>query len=120
MNKIRYLTIIFILFCGQTLFAQRAPAWGGGADQTDYSFGFTFQYMSSYFKIDKKPIWQQPYFDQDLNKYTTDRADQTSAQIHRPGLRLVSFFATVSTEHLEARTTPGLVFADRTVDYTLC
>ncbi|MDB5152481.1 MAG: putative protein-translocating porin PorT, partial [Mucilaginibacter sp.] len=41
MNKIRYLTIIFILFCSRSLFAQSAPAWGGGADQNDISFGFT-------------------------------------------------------------------------------
>ena len=53
MNKIVYLTIVFILFCSKALFAQ-APAWGGGADQNDISFGFTFQYVSSYFKIDKK------------------------------------------------------------------
>lgn len=117
MNKIRYLTIIFILFCGQTLFAQRAPAWGGGADQADYSFGFTFQFISSYFKIDKKPSWQQPYFDKDLNKYTTTALTNIGSN-SSPGFAVSFLFRYRIDEHLEARTTPGLVFADRTVDYT--
>jgi hypothetical protein len=117
MNKTRYLTIIFILFCGQTLFAQRAPAWGGGADQNDYSFGFTFQYVSSYFKIDKKTNWQDPYFDQDLNRYATTAVTNIGSNT-TPGFAVSFLFRYRISEHLEARTTPGLVFADRTINYS--
>jgi len=116
MNKTRYLTIIFILFCGQTLFAQRAPAWGGNADLEDYSFGFTFQYISSYFKIDKKSSWRDPYFDRDLNRYTTQPLYAIGSNASQ-GFAVSFLFRYRINEHLEARTTPGLVFADRSVYY---
>jgi hypothetical protein len=116
MNKTRYLTIILILFCGQTLFAQRAPAWGGNADLEDYSFGFTFQYINSYFKIDKKPSWRDPYYDQDLKRYTTQPLYAIGSN-SLPGFAVSFLFRYRIDEHLEARTTPGLVFADRSVYY---
>lgn len=117
MNKTRYLTIIFILFCGQTLFAQqRAPAWGGNADLEDYSFGFTFQYINSYFKIDKNPNWRDPFFDKDLNRYTTQPLYVMGSN-GSPGFAVSFLFRYRINEHLEARTTPGLVFADRSVYY---
>ena len=63
MNKTRYLIIILLLFCGNCLFAQSVPAWGGGADLKDLSFGFSFSSVNSYYKIDKKPNWRNPYLD---------------------------------------------------------
>ena len=117
MNKTRYLTTIFILFCSGSLFAQSAPAWGGGADQNDISFGFTFQYVNSYFKIDKKPDWQKPFFDPDVNRNVT--TPLTGIGSNGSNGFAVSFLLRYRiSEHLEARTTPGLVFADRAVDYT--
>lgn len=116
MNKIRCLAIIFMLVCSKSLFAQ-APAWGGGADQNDVSFGFTFQYVNSYFKIDKKPGWRKPYFDTQENKYITDSLSSIGSK-GSPGFA-VGFIARYRiTDHLEVRTTPGLVFADRTISYT--
>jgi hypothetical protein len=115
MNKIRYLIIILILICSKSLFAQ-APAWGGGADQQDISFGFTFQYVNSYFKIDKKPDWRKPYFDPEVNRNITDSLNSISSK-GSPGFA-VGFIARYRiTEHLEVRTTPSLVFADRTLSY---
>lgn len=56
MIKTRYLLVLICLFCSEAVFAQSSPpAWGGGADQEDFSFGFSFQYVNSYYKIDKKP-----------------------------------------------------------------
>ena len=117
MNKIRYLTIIFILFCCQTLFAQSAPAWGGGADQNDISFGFTFQYVNSYFKINKTPDWQKPFFDPDANRIITPPLTGIGSN-NSSGFAVSFLLRYRISEHLEARTTPGLVFADRAVDYT--
>jgi Outer membrane protein beta-barrel domain len=115
MNKIRYLIIIFIFFCGKSLFAQ-APAWGGGADQQDLSFGFTFQYINSDFKIDKKADWRKPYFDPGVNRNITDSLNSISSK-GSPGFG-VGFIARYRiTEHLEVRTTPSLIFADRTLSY---
>jgi hypothetical protein len=116
MNKIRYLTIILIVFCGNSLFAQSAPAWGGGADQNDISFGFTFQYVSSYFKINKKPDWQKPYFDPDVNQTITPPLTGIGSK-NSSGFAVSFLLRYRISEHLEARTTPGLVFADRGVNY---
>ena len=116
MIKARYLTLIFILFCCKSAFAQ-APAWGGGADQQDISFGFTFSYVNNYFKITKKPDWRKPYFDPGTNKYITDSLNSIGSK-GSPGFA-VGFIARYRiTEHLEVRTTPGLVFADRNITYT--
>ena len=116
MNKTRYLIIIFLVFCGKSLFAQSAPAWGGNADQNDFSFGFTFQYVNSYFKIDKKPDWQKPYFDRDVNAIITDPLQNIGSK-NSPGFAVSFMMRYRLTENLEVRTTPGLVFADRTVNY---
>ncbi|MGZ3750248.1 MAG: type IX secretion/gliding motility protein PorT/SprT [Mucilaginibacter sp.] len=116
MNKIRYLIIILILFCSKALFAQ-APAWGGGADQNDISYGFTFQYVNSYLKIDKKPDWRTPYFDPGVNHIITSGLNSIGSA-GSPGFAVSFLFRYRISEHLETRTTPGLVFADRTVNYT--
>jgi hypothetical protein len=58
MIKTRYLLIVSLVFCSNCMFAQSVPSWGGGADQKDISFGFSFSYVSSYFKIDKKADWR--------------------------------------------------------------
>lgn len=51
-----YLAIVALLLCSNLLLAQgNPPAWGGGADQHDLSFGFSFAYVDSYYKILKKP-----------------------------------------------------------------
>ncbi len=116
MNKISYLIIILLIFCSKSLFAQ-APAWGGNADQNDVSFGFTFQYVNSYLKIDKKPNWRQPFFDPGVGHLITDYVNSIYSN-NSPGFA-VGFIARYRLdEHLEVRTTPGLVFADRDLSYT--
>jgi len=116
MDKTRYLLLLPLLFFGKSLFAQ-APAWGGGADQQDYSFGFTFQYVNNYFKIDKKPNWRDPYFDPVENKNITDAVNSISSK-STPGFAVGFLYRYNVTDFLEARTTPSLIFADRAVSYT--
>lgn len=116
MHKTRYLIIIFMLCLGKSVFAQ-APAWGGGSDQAYYSFGFTFQYVNNYYKIDKKPDWRKPFFDPATNKNITAPLNSISSP-GSPGFA-VGFLARYSlTDHLEIRTTPSLIFADRSLSYT--
>ncbi|MFB9845263.1 type IX secretion/gliding motility protein PorT/SprT [Mucilaginibacter ginsenosidivorans] len=112
----RYLLLVIVLLFGKIAFAQ-VPAWGGNADLQDYSFGFTFQYVNSYFKIDKRPDWRKPYFDPGVNRNITDSVNSISSP-GAPGFA-VGFLARYSlTDFLEIRTTPSLVFADRTLNYT--
>lgn len=116
MNKTRYLLLILMLFFGKNIFAQ-APAWASGADQVDYSFGFTFQYVNSYFKIDKKPNWRNPYYDPGVGHTITDSVNSISSP-GSPGFA-VGFLARYNlTDFLEVRGNPSLVFADRTLSYT--
>src|SRR3569833_1132631 len=116
MIKTKYLLIVIMLLFGKIAFAQ-VPAWGGNADLQDYSFGFTFQYVNSYFKIDKRPDWRKPYFDPGVNRNITDSVNSISSP-GSPGFA-VGFLARYSlTDFLEVRTTPSLVFADRTLKYT--
>ncbi|MCC8423901.1 outer membrane beta-barrel protein [Mucilaginibacter sp. UR6-11] len=116
MIKLRYLLLILSFFCGDSLFAQSVPKWGGAADQKDISFGFSFSYVDSYFKIDKNANWRDPFIDKDGVK-VTDPLNTISS----PGSQgfAVGFLARfMLTEHLEARVTPSLVFADRSLTYT--
>src|ERR1700691_6025187 len=116
MNKTKYLLLLGLLFFGKSIFAQ-APAWGGGADQQDYSFGFTFQYVNNYFKIQKKINWRDPYFDPVAGEYITSAVNSIGSP-GTPGFA-VGFLARYDlTNFLEVRSTPSLVFADRTISYT--
>jgi hypothetical protein len=116
MSKTWYLTIILFLLCSNLLLAQ-APAWGGGADQNDMSFGFSFSYVSSYFKIVKKPGWRTPFFDQGTNRYITDSLSSISSST-LPGFAVGFITRYRITDHLEVRATPSLIFADRSLTYT--
>jgi hypothetical protein len=116
MIKTRYLIIVVLLFCGNALHAQFVPAWGGGADEKDFSAGFTFSYVSSYFKIDKKPNWRAPYFDNTHSQVTDSARSISSADA--PGFAVGFLGRYRLTEHLEVRANPGLIFADRSLSYT--
>jgi hypothetical protein len=62
MIKLRYLLIAVYFCCAiACLRRQVVPAWGGGADERDLSFGFSFQYVSTYFKIDKEARLAFPF-----------------------------------------------------------
>lgn len=115
MIKHRYLLIVILLFCCSNLYAQ-VPKWGGGADQTEWSFGFSFTYVNSYYKIDKMPDWRKPYFDKE-NIKVTDSVNSIGSPSSQ-GFAVGFLYRYRITDHLEVRTTPSLVFADRMVNYT--
>jgi hypothetical protein len=111
----RYLVLIILLVWCYGLKAQSVPVWGGGADQKDFSAGFSFSYVSSYYKIDRKPEWRQPYFDASGVKVTDELTNISSE--NAPGFA-VGFLGRYSlNDCLEVRFMPGLVFADRAVTY---
>jgi hypothetical protein len=118
MSKNKYLLIVLLLFCSNLLQAQTlAPAWASGADQRDQSFGFYFSYVSSSYKITKTPNWRTPYFDAGSNKTITDSLNTISSK-PLPGFAIGLISRYRITENLEVRTTPSLVFADRSLSYT--
>jgi hypothetical protein len=119
MIKKRYLTIILLLLCSK-LFAQEAPspfAWGGGADQQDLSFGFSFSYVSDYYKILKNPNWRNPFIDKTNNNQPVTSDLNTLSSPNSPGFAVGFLTRYRITEHVEARFTPSLIFADRQLSY---
>lgn len=115
MIKKLYPLVCFLLLCGTGVSAQVA-AWGGGADYTDYGFGFHFSYIGSSFTILQKSDWRTPYFDTGAGKNITDSLNSIKSATS-PGFG-VGFLARLRiTDNLEVRTTPSLAFADRTITY---
>jgi hypothetical protein len=119
MSLKRYLIVFILILCSSSkLFAQdRVPAWGGGADLQDFSFGFSFAYVSSDFKIVKQPDWRVPFFDPAVNQVITPALNSISSK-SLSGFSVGFLTRYRLTEHLEARVTPSLVFADRNLTYT--
>ena len=114
----RYLITLLLMGCSNALFAQQfVPAWGGGADQNDLSFGFSFSYVSSDFKIIKKPDWREPFLDADNNNMPVTDALNSISSKALPGFAVGFLTRYRLTDHLEVRTTPSLVFSDRSVSY---
>jgi hypothetical protein len=110
-----YPLVCFLLLCGTKVSAQVA-AWGGGADYTDYGFGFHFSYISSNYAIVKAQDWRTPYFYTGAGKNITDSLTSVSSTTSQ-GFG-VGFLARLRlTDNLEVRTTPSLAFADRTISY---
>jgi hypothetical protein len=118
MIKFRLLLIAVLLFLGNVLFAQDqvVHAWASGADQNDLSFGFTFQYVSTDFKIDKKPDWRSPFYDPATGLKATDSLNSISSKSSQ-GFAIGFITRYRLTDHVEARLTPMLVFADRLLEY---
>ena len=117
MIKNRYFIILFLMSCCNFAFAQQfVPAWGGGADQTDLSFGFSFSYVNNYYKIVKTPGWRAPFFDAENNMYVTDSLNSISSK-SKPGFAVGFLTRYRLTDHLEVRATPSLVFSDKGLSY---
>jgi hypothetical protein len=115
----RYLiTLLILIGSGNLLFAQQfVPAWGGGADETDLSFGFSFSYVNSDFKIVKQPDWRTPFVDPETGLNVTKPLTGISSH-GTPGFGVGFITRYRLTDHLEVRTTPSLIFSDRTLTYT--
>jgi hypothetical protein len=92
--------------------------WGGGVDNENVHFGFGFQFLNTEFKVYKAPNWQIPFPDPDNGgaPLTSPLVSISSPMSSGFGL---GFIADVRLgNHLNLRTTPALVFADRYIDYS--
>lgn len=117
MSKKVYVLIFTILFLGKMAFAQHPPAWAGGADQNDLSFGFSFSYVSNYYKILKNADWRTPYPDKNNgNRPVTSNLNSITSP-NTPGFAIGFLSRYRITDHLEVRVTPSLIFADRDLHY---
>ncbi len=105
-----------ICLCSFTnLFGQQS--WGGGIDNETLHFGFTFQYVASEYKIRKTANWKGPFTDPYDGTPMIDSQLKSLSSPVSPGFGLgfVSDFRLGNNANV--RFTPGLVFADRLLNY---
>ncbi|PYF72532.1 type IX secretion/gliding motility protein PorT/SprT [Pedobacter nutrimenti] len=107
-----------------SLCTAKAQNWGGGVDDSNIHFGFTFQYLSSDFKVFKKPDWQAPFYETDKtdpNHITTTQITSGLKSImakSSPGFGIGFVVNSRISDHVDVRLTPSLVFNDRLLQYT--
>lgn len=106
---------IFLFFSlGQT---QAQKAWGGGVDNEQLHFGFTFQYISSEFKTLKVSNWRGPFPDLQRGNDLLPSPMVSISSVPTPGFGLGFVTDYRLGENLNLRFTPGLVFPDRVMKY---
>jgi hypothetical protein len=95
-----------------------AQNWGGGVDDDNLHFGFTFQYISSEFKFLKKSDWQEPFqsIDEEGALFTGKRLRSLSSK-PSPGFGIGFVVNQRLGENADVRLTPTLVFNDRLAYY---
>jgi len=91
-----------------------AQNWGGGVDDEPLHFGFTFQYISSEFKILKKANWQNPYSDAEDSGSSSLRSISSTPSA---GFGIGFVVNKRLGENADLRFTPVLVFNDRSLTY---
>lgn len=116
MIKTLYVFVFFLFVTGFARAQRIIPAWAGGADLHDLSFGFLFQYVNSDYKIVKDPNWRQPFLDPETNVPVSGTLKAVGAK-GSPGFGVGFITRYTFTDHIELRTTPMLVFADRQIQY---
>ncbi|SHF83360.1 type IX secretion/gliding motility protein PorT/SprT [Pedobacter caeni] len=109
------LLISFVcLFAVTTVKAQN---WGGGIDDNNLHFGFTFQYVSAEYKILKKADWREV----DVNGWqlNTDFLGKLNYISSKPSSGFgIGFVVNQKVQdNVDLRLTPTLVFSDRTLTY---
>ena len=111
----------FILFCLLSFFSFNSSIaqsnWGGGVDDEQLHFGFKFQYISSEYKIQKVENWKGPFIDpfNGLPMINGQLRSLSSPVTPGFGLGFVSDYRL--SNNANVRFTPGMVFADVTVNY---
>jgi hypothetical protein len=105
------------LLCGLLLsvFSVKGQNWGGGIDDNDLHFGFTFQYVSSEYKVLKNANWRTPFKDEAGNDISGPLKAIYSKSSPGFGIGFVVNYRLA--EHSDLRFTPSLVFSDRLLYY---
>lgn len=116
--------LLILLFVSVKLCSFAQGNWGGGVDEELIHFGFTFQYVSSEYKIFKKPDWQKPILKTEVSdpNYVPTPDDYTQplygiASPSSPGFGIGFVTNLRLGDNLDLRLTPALVFTDRLLDY---
>lgn len=108
---------LLIAFFSFVFLSSKAQNWGGGIDQEDFNWGFTFQYIASEYKLTRAANWREVFLDyENNNKPITDPLNSISSPLST-GFGVGFVFNKKINKNLDLRTTPTLVFDDRLVNY---
>lgn len=108
--------LVGVLFMACPVDAQeRYQRWGGGVDDENIHFGFSFHYIHADYKIVLKPDWQTPYSDASNSISADSLYGVKSPFSHGVGLGLLADVKL--TENANLRFTPTLAFSNKTVNY---
>ncbi|WP_316841644.1 outer membrane beta-barrel protein [Pedobacter gandavensis] len=94
-----------------------AQNWGGGIDDSNLHFGFTFQYISSEYKVLKKLNWKESPSDFSDLPSEIPRGLSSIAAKPSPGFGIGFVVNQKLLENVDLRLTPVLVFNDRVLTY---
>ena len=108
---------LYLLFlCFLTVHTVKAQNWGGGVDDDPLHFGFTFQYVSSEYKILKKASWPEPFIDPDSGTPVSGPLRSVSSK-SSPGFGIGFVVNQRISGNADVRFTPMLIFNDRLAYY---
>ena len=108
---------VILFLCLFALFGSvNGQNWGGGVDDDNLHYGFTFQYVSSEFKILKKSDWREPVVDPADPSQTTGYLNSIFSK-PSAGFGIGFVGNKRLTENADLRFTPTLVFSDRILVY---
>jgi hypothetical protein len=105
--------LILLVALSVSVLSARAQNWGGGIDDNDLHFGFTFQYLSSEYKVLKNADWQSAF----TNTQTPSAKLNAIYSKSNPGYGIGFVVNRRLAEHADLRFTPSIVFSDRLLYY---
>ncbi len=112
MIKTKTFVCLILLFFSIKSFSQ--GNYGGGVDDENLHFGFSFQYIGAEFKIQKTENWRAPFYEDGVK--VTDSLMSIRSGIN-PGFGIGFVSDLFITPNLNLRFTPSLSFSDRVMDY---
>jgi hypothetical protein len=106
---------LLVLIISSTITA-KSQNWGGGVDEEKIHFGFTFQYISSEFKVFRTPYWRGPFLN--VGDNTTPPIPLTRiTSAGTPGFGIGFVVNNRLNRNMDLRLTPTLAFSDRQLEY---
>lgn len=112
---IKKITLIFFFFVF-TVNASKAQNWGGGIDDTNINWGYSFQYIVSELKITKNSNWRDPFFISEPGPNALDELTSISSPTS-VGFGVGFVINGRVNRNVDVRVTPSLSFNDRLIHY---
>jgi hypothetical protein len=110
------LFILLLICLSAGIHFVKAQNWAGGIDEERFNWGYSFQYISSEYKIWKNTSWRTPLKDLSGLPITEELSSISS----KPSSGFaIGFVANMNiNNNLDLRSTPSLAFTERNLNYT--